>query len=96
MSVALVLTIGELLPSYLQATGQTLYQGTATGVAMVSGSALGGVLYGSAGPSFLFIVCAVTAVAGAALGWLTLPARARAVVTPPVLDEVVLPNSPLV
>jgi MFS transporter, PPP family, 3-phenylpropionic acid transporter len=96
MTVSMVLTMGELLPTHLQVTGQTLYQGTATGVAAVAGNSIGGLLYGFAGAPVLFVVCAVVAVAGAMLGLFTLPAHARAVTTPPDIEEVVLPNAPLV
>jgi PPP family 3-phenylpropionic acid transporter len=94
--VAMVLTMGEILPGALQATGQTLYQAVATGLASVVGNLLGGVLYGSAGPAALFALCALSAAVGAALGWLTLPARVRRVSVPAVIEDVVRPNSPLV
>jgi MFS family permease len=96
LSVAMVLTIGEILPAYLQATGQTLYQGTATGVAAVVGNSIGGLLYGSAGFAFLFFVCAVVLVAGAAVGWLTLPKHVARVPVPAEIDEVIVGGAPLV
>lgn len=77
LTVAMVLTIGQLLPGSLQATGQTLYQGTATGIAAVAGNVAGGYLYGSAGPSFLFVVCGAMCVAGGLLALVTLPGRVR-------------------
>jgi MFS family permease len=77
LTVAMVLTIGQLLPGSLQATGQTLYQGTATGIAAVAGNVAGGYLYGSAGPSFLFVVCGAMCVAGGLLALFTLPGRVR-------------------
>ncbi len=77
LTVAMVLTIGQLLPRSLQATGQTLYQGTATGIAAVAGNVAGGYLYGSAGPSFLFVVCGAMCVAGGLLALVTLPGRVR-------------------
>jgi MFS family permease len=44
ITYSMVLTIGELLPRALQATGQALYQGTASGIASAGGSMIGGVL----------------------------------------------------
>ncbi len=95
LSVAMVLTMGELLPGALQATGQTLYQATALGLGAIASSAVGGLLYDSAGAPALFGVCAVSATAGAALGWLALPTRVLRLRVPPDLEEVVLPNLPV-
>ena len=96
LTVAMVLTMEELLPSALQATGQTLYQATAIGLGSIGGSAAGGLLYGSAGPRALFVFCAAIGLAGALVGWLALPARARRVNVPPDLEDVVVPRSPVV
>jgi MFS family permease len=96
LTVAMVLTMGEVLPAGLQATGQTLYQATATGLGSIAGNAIGGFLYGSAGASFLFGCCAALAVCGGVLGVATLPARIRRVALPADLEEVVVPNSPVV
>jgi PPP family 3-phenylpropionic acid transporter len=95
MTVGMVLTMGEILPGGLQATGQTLYQATATGLAAVVGNAVGGFLYDSAGSAFLFAACAGVAIAGGIVGWLTLPTRVRRVPIPAEVEEVVLPNSPV-
>jgi MFS family permease len=75
LTVAMVLTIGELLPGDLQATGQTLYQGTATGFAAIVGNVVGGVVYKTAGAPFLFVVSAGLLVLGGVLAVLALPAR---------------------
>jgi MFS family permease len=96
LTVAMVLTMGEILPGGLQATGQTLYQATATGLGSIAGNTAGGLLYGSAGAPFLFGVCAGIAAAGGLLGLLTLPARIRRVTVPAEIEEVVVPNSPVV
>jgi MFS family permease len=73
--VAAVLTIGRLLPSDLQATGQGLYQTTAFGLAAIVANVVGGVLYERGGAVALFGTVAVLAVIGAAVGWLAFPAR---------------------
>jgi MFS transporter, PPP family, 3-phenylpropionic acid transporter len=96
MSVAMVLTISEILPEGLQATGQTLYQATAVGLAAIAGNAVGGLLYGTAGAPALFAVGAVMAAAGGLLGLVTLPVKVRRVTVPADLEDVVLPNSPVV
>jgi MFS family permease len=97
MTVAMVLTIGEMLPARLQSTGQSLYQGTATGVAAVIGNLIGGQLYDRAGFPFLCLVCVVTAIVGAGIGWLTLPKRAAAVaIGAAEMDELLVPSGPLV
>ena len=96
MMVAMVLTIGEILPPALQATGQTLYQATAAGLASVVGTAIGGQLYGLIGAPFLFAVCAGFMLAGGLLGLAILPARVRRVDVSSELDDVVLPNTPVV
>jgi MFS family permease len=75
LTVAMVLTIGELLPGDLQATGQTLYQGTATGFAAIIGNVAGGVVYKTAGAPFLFVAAAGLLALGGALALLALPAR---------------------
>ena len=79
MTVAMVLTIGQLLPNHLQATGQALLQGTLSGIAALIGNVVGGLLYGGQGPAVLFIVCAVTCVLGGAIALVTLPDRVRLV-----------------
>jgi MFS family permease len=71
--ISLVLTIAQLLPARLQATGQTLFQATAFGVAAVVANLLGGLLYSAAGPLGVFGGGAVCTLAGCALGFLVLP-----------------------
>ena len=75
MTVATVLTIGQLLPASLQATGQALNQGTAMGLASVSGNILGGLVYQTAGAPILFAVCMGICVAGGLLALATFPGR---------------------
>ena len=81
--VAFVLSIAQLLPARLQATGQTLFQAAAFGVAAVVANLLGGILYSVAGPLGVFGGGAACALAGGALGFLALP-RVLTARTPPV------------
>jgi MFS family permease len=73
ITYSMVLTIGELLPRALQATGQALYQGTASGIASAGGNLIGGVLYGTLGAPMLFLLCAGLCVAGGLMALGTLP-----------------------
>jgi PPP family 3-phenylpropionic acid transporter len=73
--VSIVLSIGALLPADLQATGQALYQTVAFGLAAVVGNAMGGLVYGGVGPEAFFVLVAVLAVAGAAIGAAAVPSR---------------------
>lgn len=75
--VAGVLIIGVLLPPGLQATGQAL-GGVLGGLASITANLGGGLLYGSAGPAALFVVCATTTIAAGLLGLAVLPRRAGA------------------
>ena len=72
--IALVLTMGVLLPKPLQASGQALNQMMAGGVAAVLGNTIGGVIYGQIGAGLFGVVGAIGLV-GAAVAWVTLPAR---------------------
>lgn len=81
--VAFVLSIAQLLPGRLQATGQTLFQAAAFGVAAVVANLLGGILYSVAGPLGVFGGGAACALAGGALGFVVLP-RVLTARTPPV------------
>jgi MFS family permease len=74
----MVLTIGELLPRALQATGQALYQGTASGIASAGANVIGGVLYGALGAPMLFLLCAGLGVVGGLIALATLPGRVTA------------------
>jgi PPP family 3-phenylpropionic acid transporter len=71
--ITFVLTIAQLLPARLQATGQTLFQAAAFGVAAVVANFLGGVLYSIAGPLGVFGGGAICALAGGALGLVAVP-----------------------
>jgi MFS family permease len=71
--VTFVLTMAQLLPWPLQATGQTLFQAVAFGIAAVLANLVGGILYSVAGPLGVFGGGAACALAGGALGFLALP-----------------------
>ena len=71
--VAVVLTIAALLPADLQATGQSLFQTSAFGVAAIAANVIGGILYDSLGHVAVFGLGAAMAVAAAALGWFVVP-----------------------
>jgi PPP family 3-phenylpropionic acid transporter len=82
ITVAAVLTIGQLLPDRLQATGQGLYQTVGFGVASVVANAAGGLVFGSGGALVLFSGCAALAAGGAVVAWRVAPARGEAVERP--------------
>ncbi len=74
--VAFVLTMAQLLPARLQATGQTLFQAVGFGVAAVLANLLGGILYSTAGPLGVFGGGAICALIGGLVGLVALPERA--------------------
>ena len=67
-----------LLPSELQATGQSLYQTFAFGFGAIIANIVGGLLYENIGHAAVFGLGAVLAVAAATLGWVVFPRDARA------------------
>lgn len=69
ITIAAVMTIANLLPPELQATGQGLYQTVGFGASAVIANALGGVVFGLGGATPLFLGCAVLALGGAAVTW---------------------------
>jgi len=75
ITYSMVLAIGQLLPRALQATGQALYQGTASGIASAGGNMIGGVFYGVLGAPMLFLICAGLCVVGGLIALGTLPGR---------------------
>ncbi len=77
MTIATVLTMAQLLPNQLQATGQALLQGTLAGLASVVGNVLGGFVYGGLGPPLLFLLCAATCATGGLIALVTFPGRVR-------------------
>lgn len=72
--VAVVLTIAEILPADLQATGQSLFQTSAFGIAAIVANIAGGVLY-EALDAQVFGLGAILAVAAAAIAWFAFPSR---------------------
>jgi PPP family 3-phenylpropionic acid transporter len=75
LTVALVLTVGALLPVRLQATGQALYGMSASGIASIVGNLGGGVLFGAYGHGPVFAAGLVGALAAALVAWRHFPAR---------------------
>jgi MFS transporter, PPP family, 3-phenylpropionic acid transporter len=71
--VGVVLTIATLLPTDLQATGQSLFQTTAFGLAAIVSNVIGGFLYSTVEPAAVFGLGAILAVAAAVLGWFAFP-----------------------
>ena len=71
--VSVVLTIAALLPAELQATGQSLFQTTAFGMAAIVANVVGGILYDSLGHVAVFGLAALMALVSAALGWFAFP-----------------------
>jgi PPP family 3-phenylpropionic acid transporter len=85
--VCVVLTIARLLPSELQATGQSLYQTFAFGFGAIIANIVGGLLYENVGHAAVFGLGAVLAVVAAALGWVVFPRDARARIASPAIDR---------
>lgn len=81
--VSVVLTVAELLPRELQATGQSLYQLTGFGLAAIAANAIGGILYDGVGHAAVFGLGAVLALAAAVLGWSVFPRRVLGVAARP-------------
>ena len=75
LTVAVVLTVGAMLPPRLQASGQALFGMSASGIASVGGNLGGGILFGAYGHGPVFACGAVGAVAAAIVAWRFLPAR---------------------
>lgn len=81
LAAARVLIIARLLPSELQATGQSMVQAVTFGLGSALGGVIGGVLYGAFGPTAFFAVAGGMAIAGGLGAWVALRgsvgARAR-------------------
>jgi len=75
--VCVVLTIARLLPSELQATGQSLYQTFAFGFGAIVANLVGGVLYANSGHSAVFGLGLLLAILAATMGWFVFPRDAR-------------------
>lgn len=72
LTAARVLIVPRLLPERLQATGQVLVMASTSGLGAVLGSVLGGVAYGSIGPSAFFAAAGGVAIAGGIASWFVL------------------------
>ena len=68
-----VLTMARLLPTRLQATGQTLFQAACFGIAAIVANLGGGILYAVGGALGVFGVGGVCTIVGALLGLAVLP-----------------------
>ena len=77
--VGVVMTIAVLLPAELQATGQSLFQTSAFGVAAIAANVVGGLLYETSGHAAVFGLGAVLAVVAAVIGWFAFPRSAGTV-----------------
>ncbi|HZL33337.1 MAG TPA: MFS transporter [Verrucomicrobiae bacterium] len=89
LSAGRVVVIARLLPPELQATGQTLAQAATFGLGNVLGGIIGGVLYGSFGPTAFFAAAGAMSIAGGLGAWVVLygPVGAPAIPRPgPLLD----------
>ena len=79
LMAARVLMVPRLLPRSLQATGQVLFQSATMGFGTVIGSVVGGLVYGSFGPTFFFSASGAIAIVGGVGAWFVLagPVGAR-------------------
>jgi PPP family 3-phenylpropionic acid transporter len=69
---ARVLVIARLLPTELQATGQTMLQAATFGLGTALGSIVGGALYGAIGPMGFFVVAGGLCIGGGIGAWIVL------------------------
>ena len=72
LTAARVLLVPRLLPEKLQTTGQVLVVGATTGLGAVLGSVVGGIAYGSIGPTAFFAGAGGVAIAGGIASWFVL------------------------
>ena len=72
LTAARVLLVPRLLPEKLQTTGQVLVVASTTGLGAVLGTMIGGVAYGSVGPTVFFVGAGGVAIAGGVASWFVL------------------------
>ena len=72
LATARVVIVARLLPASLQATGQGLVQAVTVGLGTVLGDVLGGLQYGTMGPTAFFATAGIVAIVGAIGGWFAL------------------------
>jgi PPP family 3-phenylpropionic acid transporter len=72
LTAARVLLVPRLLPEKLQTTGQVLVVASTTGLGAVLGSMVGGVAYGSVGPTAFFLGAGGVAIVGGIASWFVL------------------------
>jgi MFS family permease len=72
LTAARVLLVPRLLPESLQTTGQVLVVAATGGLGAIAGSMIGGVAYGSLGPTVFFIGAGGLAITGGLASWFVL------------------------
>jgi PPP family 3-phenylpropionic acid transporter len=87
-----VVIVGRLVPSSLYATGQSLSQTVYFGIGPIVGGAVGGFVYGSVGPTALYLGASVVTLAGAAVVWATLTSPAFTGALPEAEAERIAPS----
>ena len=93
VAIASTLTLGSLLPTELQATGQALLQTVAFGLAAVIADLFGGFVYAAGGPGPTFALAAASAAGAAVLAWAVFPRRGAAMALEPMAISSTLPSA---
>lgn len=75
LMAARVFMVPRLLPASLQATGQVLFGAATLGVGSVLGGVIGGIVYGSLGPTIFFAGAGGVVIAGACAAWPVMAGR---------------------
>jgi PPP family 3-phenylpropionic acid transporter len=79
-----VVVIGRMLPSHLYSTGQSLAATAGFGLAPILGAGIGGFVFGTFGPTTLYVGASVLALLGAGVAWFALSAPGLAHAIPEV------------
>lgn len=67
-----VVIVGKLVPKSLYSTGQSVSVMVGFGVAPIIGAGVGGVVFGTFGPTWLFSIAGATVLLGGVVGWFAL------------------------
>jgi len=67
--LASVLSVRDLVPAALQATGQALYQSVSYGLAIAIAALIGGIIYGELGAAPLFFLSAAIMFGAIPIAW---------------------------
>lgn len=67
-----VVIVGKLVPKSLYSTGQSVSVMVGFGVAPIIGAGVGGVVFGTLGPTWLFSIAGTTVLLGGLVGWFAL------------------------